>query len=96
MKATAFHNIVAKALYLVKQARLDASVVIALLTTRVMAPDFNDWRKLKDLAKYLRAMKEVPLIFGDNKSGVLNWYVDASFAVPANMRGHMGGGLTMG
>jgi hypothetical protein len=27
---------------------------------------------------------------------VLKWYVDASFAVHPNMRGHTGGGLTMG
>ncbi len=27
---------------------------------------------------------------------ILNWYVDASFAVHPNMRGHMGGGLTLG
>jgi len=33
VKATAFHNIVAKALYLVKRARPDASVAIAFLTT---------------------------------------------------------------
>jgi hypothetical protein len=38
----------------------------------------------------------MPLILGGNSSGVLKWYVDASFAVHPNMRGHMGGGLTMG
>jgi hypothetical protein len=34
-QSTAFHNIVAKALYMVKQARPDPSVSIAFLTTRV-------------------------------------------------------------
>ncbi|MGL6130278.1 MAG: Ty1/Copia family ribonuclease HI, partial [Fusobacteriaceae bacterium] len=29
-------------------------------------------------------------------SGVLQWYVDASYGVHANLRGHTGGGLTMG
>ncbi len=38
-KSTMFHNIVAKALYLVKRARPDASVSIAFLTTQVQAPD---------------------------------------------------------
>jgi hypothetical protein len=38
----------------------------------------------------------MPLILGANATGVLNWYVDASYAVHANMRGHTGGGLTMG
>ena len=58
--ATAFHNIVAKALYVVKRAI------------------------------------DMPLILGSNSSGVLNWFVDASFAVHPNMRGHTGGGLTLG
>lgn len=91
-----FHNIVAKTLYLVKRARPDASVSIAFLTTRVRAPDVDDWRKLEHLVEYLRTTTEMPLILGAGKGGVLNWYVDASFAVHANMRGHTGGGLTMG
>jgi len=33
VRATAFHNIVAKALYLVKRARPDASLAIAFLST---------------------------------------------------------------
>ncbi len=94
--STAFHNIVAKALYVVKCARPDASVAIAFLTTRVRSPDVDDWKKLKHLIDYLRATVDMPLILGSNSSGVLNWYVDASFAVHSNMRGHTGGGLTLG
>jgi hypothetical protein len=96
LMATAFHNIVAKALYLVKRARPDASVAIAFLTTRVRAPDVDDWRKLNHLMEYFRSTIDMPLILGANATGVLNWYVDASYAVHANMRGHTGGGLTMG
>ena len=94
--STVFHNIVAKALYLVKRARPDASVSIAFLTTRVRAPDVDDWRKLGHLIEYLRFTVDLPLILGANNCGVLNWYVDASFAVHPNMRGHTGGGLSMG
>ncbi len=95
-QSTAFHNIVAKALYMVKRARPDASVAIALLTTRVQSPNIDDWRKLGHLIKYFRATVDLPLILGSKKSGVLQWYLHASFAVHANMRGHTGGGLTMG
>ena len=93
---TSFHNIVAKVLYLVKQARLDASVAIAFLTMRVRSPDVDDWQKLEHLIEYLQSTAKMPLILGGNDSGVLNWYVDASFAVHANMCGHTSGGLTMG
>jgi hypothetical protein len=78
--ATAFHNIVAKALYLVKSARPDASVAIAFLTTRVREPDEDDWRKLEHLVKYFKSRTEMPPILGGGSSRILNWYVDASFA----------------
>ncbi len=94
--ATAFHNIVAKALYMVKRARLDASVSSAFLPTRVRSPNVDNWRKLGHLMEYLRSTIDLPLILGADNTGVLNWYVDVSFAVHPNMRGHTGGGLTIG
>ncbi len=93
---TVFHNIVAKVLYLVKLARPDASVLIAFLTTRVWAPNIDHWRKLEHLMTYLKSTADMPLILGSKLSGILKWYIDASFAVHPNMRGHTGGGLTMG
>jgi hypothetical protein len=38
----------------------------------------------------------MPLILSANKSGIMKWWVDASFAVHPNMRGHSGGGLSLG
>ena len=52
--AAAFHTIVAKALYVTKQARLDTSLAIAFLTRRVRAPDTDDWEKFRHLMEYLR------------------------------------------
>ncbi len=52
--STAFHNLVAKTLYISRHARPDVSTAIAFLTTRVRAPDANDWRKLRHLMEYLR------------------------------------------
>jgi hypothetical protein len=83
-------------LYLVKRARPDASVAIAFLTTRVREPNVEDWSKLEHLVEYFKSTIEMPLILGSDSSGVLQWFVDASFAVHPNMRGHTGGGLTMG
>jgi hypothetical protein len=96
LQATAFHHIVAKALYLVKRVRPDALMAIAFLSTRVQSPDINNWAKLEHLIKYFRSTIHLPLTFGADGTGVLNWYFDASFAVHANMRGHTGGVLTMG
>ena len=94
--STAFHHLVAKTLYVSKRARPDVSTAIAFLTTRVRAPDVDDWRKLSHMMEYLRVDRLRPLIMSANGSGVLMWYVDASFATHPNMRSHTGGGLTMG
>ncbi len=56
----------------------------------------DDWKNLKHLIEYFRATVDLPLILGADGTGILNWYVNASFAVHANMRGHTGGALTMG
>ena len=52
VQAKAFHHIVAKALYLVKRIGPNALLVIAFLTTSVLSPDIDDWKKLKHLIKY--------------------------------------------
>jgi hypothetical protein len=48
------------------------------------------------LMHYIRGMHKLPLILSANGSGILKWWVDASFAVHLNMRGHSGGGLSLG
>ncbi len=84
--AATFHNIVAKSLYLSKWARPNILVAIAFLTMRVRAPDVDDWRKLGHM---------VELLLGANNTGVVKWYVDASFAVHPYMRGHTGGVMVL-
>jgi hypothetical protein len=96
-RAKAFHNITVKGIYVTKRrVRPDISLSIAFLTTRVKGPDIDDWRKLCHLVEYLRSTRELPLILMANGTGVLSWYVDASFVVHPDMRGHIGGAMTMG
>ena len=95
-KAETFHSIVAKMLFATKRARPDTGTAISYLTTRVREPNRDDWRKLTHLMKYVRGTKELPLTLSADGSGMLKWYVDASHGVHPNMRGHSGGGLTMG
>ena len=95
-KAKAFHTVVAMILYVTKRARPDTALSIAFLTTRVREPDDDDWRKLEHIISYLKRTRELPLVLGASNTGVLHWYVDASFATHHDMRGHTGGALTMG
>jgi hypothetical protein len=95
-KAVAFHNLVAKTLFATKRARPDTCTSIAFLTTRVRKPVKDDWRKLGHLMKYIRGTWTLPLILSADGTGILIWWVDASVAVHPNMRGHSGGGLSLG
>jgi hypothetical protein len=92
-KAVEFHNLVAKYLYATKRARPDTCTAIAFLTTRVCEPDKDDRTKLVHLMRYTRGTRTVPLILSVNGSGILKWWVDASFTVHPNMRGHSRGGI---
>ena len=95
-KKEVFHHLVAKTLYVTKRARPDTCTAVAYLTTRVREPDKDDWTKMVHMMKYIRGTRKLPLILSANGSGILKWWVDASFAVHPNMRGHTGGGLSMG
>jgi hypothetical protein len=93
---TAFYNVVAKAMYVAKQAQPNIAVSIAFLTTQGQSPDVQDWFKLCHLVEYLQSTIDFPLILGATSGGVLHWYVGAAFAVHPIMRGHSGGALTLG
>ncbi len=56
----------------------------------------DDWDKMVHMMKYIRGTSDMPLILRADGSGMLKWYVDASHGVHPNMKGHTGGGLTMG
>jgi hypothetical protein len=95
-KIVQFHNLVAKTLYATKRARPDTCTAIAFLTTRVRAPDLDDWIKMVHLMRYIRGTRYMPLVVSADGSHILKWWVDASFAVHPNLRGHSGGGLSLG
>ncbi len=95
-KAVEFHNLVAKTLYATKRARPDTCTAISFLTTRVSQPDKDDWKKLVHLMRCIRGTRKLPLILSADGAHILKWWVDASFAAHPNMRGHSGGGLSMG
>ncbi len=95
-RAQEFHTLVAKSLYATKRARPDTSTAVAFLTTRVRQPDDDDWAKLTHMIKYIRGTLKLPLILSADGTGILKWWIDGSFGVHPNMRGHTGGCLSMG
>jgi hypothetical protein len=92
-----FHTQVAKLLYLCKRARPDIHTAVAFLTTRVTAPDMDDYGKLRRCMRYLRNTRELPLTLSAPPGPVhITWSVDASFAVHPDMKSHTGATLSLG
>ena len=60
-RAQKFHTYVPKALSASNRARPDIHTDVAFLTTGVMKPDEDDWKKLLRMINYLRGTLELPL-----------------------------------
>ena len=68
-----FHHNVAKLLFLCKWARPDIQTAVAFLTTCVMAPDEDDYKKLARVMKYLRGTRTMPLTLESDNLQLVKW-----------------------
>ena len=95
-KAKIFHTFVMKGMFLCKRARQDVLPGIVFLATRVKDPNHQDWIKLIKILNYLKATKSDIVKMSADDSQTIKWYVDSSFAVHKDMRGHTGAIMTLG
>ena len=95
-KSETFHKLVAKMLFSTKIARPDTGTSISYLMTSVRYPDKINWLKMVHMFKNVRGTNNLPLILSAEYSGIIKWYIYELYAVNPNMRGHTGGGMTMG
>ena len=95
-KSWTLHNLVSKMLFTTKIEIPDTGTVISYITTRAREPYQSNWLKMVRIFKYIRVTKYLPLILSVDNSTMINWYIYGSYCVHPNMRGHTGGGLTMG
>ena len=70
---------------------------MAVLSGRVRDPNLDDWKKLGRLCGYLKNTLEDHLVLrtDDSRLRVVNWFIDASFAVHEDFRSHTSGMTTM-
>jgi hypothetical protein len=94
-QAIAFHHTVAQLLFL-SRVRRNIQTAVDFLTTRVKAPDEDDWGKVKRLLKYLNGTQILKLTLSAESLSILQWYVDASHQTHDDCRGHAGALLTLG
>ena len=91
-----FHCTVAHLLFLSAWARRDIQSAVAFLTTRVKKPDENDWFKLQRVIKYLKGTISLKLNLIEDDLYIIKWYVDASYAIHDDCKGHTGVLMSMG
>jgi hypothetical protein len=95
-QARAFHHSVAQLLFLSGRARPDIKTAVSFLTTRVKAPDEDDWGKLKRVLKYLWGTRHMKLTLTVDNLHTLRWWVDASYGVHWDAKGHTGMMMSLG
>jgi hypothetical protein len=91
-----FHSIVAKNLYVSHRGRLDVQLPIAFLCTRVSCSTEQDWKKLRRVLEYLNGTLNDKRIIGADSLVQMKTWVDASYAVHADMKSHTGGAVSFG
>ncbi len=92
----AFHHATAQLLFLSARARRDIQPAIAFLTTRVRAPDEDDWGKVKRVLAYLKGTMHMPLVLSADCLTLSRWWVDAAYAVHHDCKGHTCAGMSFG
>ena len=91
-----YYHLNMKLLYPYKNSCPEIQLPVSLLTTRVRAPHQHNWKKLGKTLQYLDLTKDLPLTLEDSSVHVINWFVEAYFAVHGDMRIHTGGFMALG
>jgi hypothetical protein len=95
-QAKTFHHTVAKLLWGSMRARPDVLTAMSYLTSKVKNPNENDKKKLLRLLSYIRETINLKLILSSDKTAILKWWTDASFATRADMKSQTGAPMSMG
>ncbi len=95
-KATIFNKFVAKLIWVMKRARPDVEPTVSFLSTRVKAPDKDDWHKFKRLMCWMKKTKTDVRIIGADDLLNMIVMIDSAHAVHDDMRGHTGGVTSFG
>jgi hypothetical protein len=89
-----YHHLTAKLLYLSKRTQPDLLLNVSFLTKQVLQSDIDDWTKLG--LCYLSSTKHHPFVLDADNTGIIRWWVNASFAVHPNMHSNMGATMSPG
>ena len=69
---------------------LASALIVSFLTKRVRSPDEDDWKKLQRGLMYLKGTMHMKLCINVDNLSTIKWYVDASYGVHYDCKGHTG------
>ena len=92
---TRFLSLVMSAMFTAKRTRPDILPAICILASRVQSPDEDDMKYLLRVFEHLRATPELGLRYKPDEI-VLYYWIDASYNLHADSRGHTGIVVTIG
>ena len=95
-KKKIFVHLVMQGLYLSQRGRPDIRTAISFLCGRLHNPDEDNYKKLTRVIRYLRGTKDLILTLRANNDGIVRWWIDASYAVHQDMKGHTSATLSLG
>ena len=93
-----FHGGVQKLLYIAGKCRMDISVPVNFLTTRVTIATEQDMKKLTKTLRYLNGTRDLGLMLGGDEQGFISVqiFADASYGVHVDGKSHSGVAVTLG
>ena len=95
-KKKIFVHLVMQGLYPSQRGCPDIRTAIAFLCGRLRNPDEDDYKKLTWLMQYLCGTKGMVLTLQASDDGIVQWWIDVSYAVQEDMKGHTSATLLLG
>ena len=86
----------AQILFFSQRARPDVQTLVYYLTKHGRSPGEDDWGKLKRGLMYLKGTMHTKLNITADSLTTIRWYVDASYGIHSNCKGHTGVMMTLG
>ena len=86
----------AQLLSLSQRARPDMQTFVSFLAKRLRSPDEDDWGKLRRWLMYLKGTMHMKLNITVDSLSTIRWYVDASYGVHSDIKGHTGMMMALG
>ena len=91
-----FHSYVMRAMFVCKRPRQDLLLGVLFFATRTRDPDVSDWTKFVRFMTHLKQTENDVLTLEIDGSEKAKTYMDAAFAVHADMKSQSGSVATLG